>query len=240
MADNAVYIENLVNNVVPGMSHHIYIPPEDAVQYRLNFINYCNITVNANILGLDADKKSKFFKMIETYADILNEMPHQGAPMYDYILHNDEHHTVKQWDTNEPEDYYLCPIVKQFKIWKETGAVQVEDHHTPINQRDIVEYKTKSEDELVAYQRDVNHYLRFQFCYDLTKLSPEDLHRAFTMILNYSDILETVFGTGIPIVDYELYGNPFKTITETIPLTDEEINASLPLVDEYATWKNSQ
>ena len=216
----------------------INIPEPHHTQYRLNIINYYNITVNANILAMDADKKARFFQMCETYVDIFDNVPHQGIPLVDYIVHGDEHHTVKGWDTSEPEDYYLCPLVKQYKIWKDTGTVCVADDHAPINARDIQEYNYKNQMELEYYNRDVMHYLRFHFCNDLLELSTTVGNRVFELILIYSDILEAMYSKGIPAVDYQLYCDEFKTIKELHP--HNRVFVPNPFVKQYIEWKNTQ
>jgi hypothetical protein len=102
---------------------------------------------------------------------------------------------------------------------------------------DIID-NTNTIDDVELYRTHIVHYFDNQINNDILNLIEEDKIRFYEMLEQYADLFEKIFHKGIPIVEYILHNDQFKSAKEDphdgIDWTECEI------VKDYEKWKSTK
>lgn len=78
---------------------------------------YFDISIPAKMMQLDPADKSRCFKMLEDYADVLEKLFVPGVDILEHI--QNKRFAAANADPHEGIDFaYACPIIKEWDAWK--------------------------------------------------------------------------------------------------------------------------
>lgn len=109
----------------------------------------------------------------------------------------------------------------------------------PLEKADLNGDGFLSEEEIIAYRKNVVHYFDNQVGADILNLSTEDKERFFQMAHDYSDIIVKFLHKGVNIFEHIAYGDAFYSAKQD-PHEGINWDHECEIVKQYEEWKKSK
>lgn len=91
--------------------------PADLDNYRADIVHYTDIDLSGKILALPQAQKDKFFKMMDTYPAIIEQLLPPGVDILEHI--QGKRFAAANASPHPGIDFsYDDPIIKEYDIWK--------------------------------------------------------------------------------------------------------------------------